>query len=452
MAGEGDSGRRVPPHSMAAEQAVLGALLLDAARVGDVLAAALKVADFYNQQHAAIFKAAMALLAAGKPVDVVTVFEALRSGADMEAPSEWLAYLNSLTESVVGGQGAAAHASIVLQKSRLRQLLAVGMDLAEQAMAADGDALVKLADAAVTRLLDLQAGAGGDDAPRLLGDLLGPWLDLLQQRADGHTTAVSVGLHDADRVLGGGPEPGDLVVIASRPSMGKSALALKITRAFAQAGPVLACTMEDSTNMLLNRHVASTGRANLADVRRPKADDDNFWVRVSDGVEALQGLPIWVDDRAALSPADVRRKAQWVKQRTGRLVAVVVDYLQLMEDEGGESRAYEITRMARSMKRLAKDLKCVVLVLSQLNREADKIEGPPRIDHLAEGGGIEQAADIIGLLWRQARRKPTPENKHKAQIEFVKNKNGPTDTVHLFFDGATQRFEDALQEGGYAGA
>jgi replicative DNA helicase len=451
MAG-GENARRVPPHSMAAEQAVLGALLLDA-RALDVVAPLLKPADFYSRQHAAIYQAAQQLVADGQPVDVVTVFERLRGSADMEAPAEWLAYINDLTAHVAGSQGAAGHAAIVAGKSRLRQLLAVGMDLAEQAMAADSpDALTRLADGAVTRLLDLQAGAAGDDAPRLLSELLAPWLDLLQQRADGHTTAVSIGLADCDRVLGGGPEPGDLVVLASRPSMGKSALALKITRAFGMAGPVLACTMEDSATMLLNRHVASTGRANLADVRRPPAENDAFWVKVTEGVEALQGLPIWVDDRAALSPADIRRKAQWVKQRTGKLVAVVVDYLQLMDDGGGESRAYEITRMARDLKRLAKDLKCVVLVLSQLNREADKVEGPPRIDHLAEGGGIEQAADIIGLLWRQARRKPTPENKHKAQIEFVKNKNGPTDTVQLFFDGATQRFEDAFNEGSYAGA
>ncbi len=447
----GDSPRRVPPHSMAAEQAVLGAVLLDL-RALDVVAPLLKPADFYNRQNAAIYQAALQLNAACKPVDVVTVFEALRGGGDMEAPAEWLGYINSLTEAVASAHGAAAHAGIVAQKSRLRQLLTVGMELAEQAMAAEGDDVGKLADGAVTRLLDLQAGAAGDDAPRLLSTLLAPWLDLLQQRADGHTTAVSIGLADCDRVLGGGPEPGDLMVVASRPSMGKSALALKITRAFGMAGPVLACTMEDSTNMLLNRHVASTGRANLADVRRPPADSDAFWVKVTEGVEALQGLPIWVDDRAALSPADIRRKAQWVKQRTGKLVAVVVDYLQLMDDGGGESRAYEITRMARDLKRLAKDMKCVVLVLSQLNREADKLDGPPRIDHLAEGGGIEQAADIIGLLWRQARRKATPENKHKAQIEFVKNKNGPTDTVQLFFDGATQRFEDALNEGSYAGA
>jgi replicative DNA helicase len=239
--------------------------------------------------------------------------------------------------------------------------------------------------------------------------------------------------------------PGELVVIGARPSMGKSALCLAMARNVARAGPVLVCSMEDSDMMLVSRQVAAAGRVNLADIRTPQHAPDSMWRGVAEGVDALQALPLYIDDKPALALRDVRRKAMQVLRRKGALQLVIVDYLQLMQGEG-ETRHQQLGGIAAGLKALAKELRCAVVLLSQLNREADKTDGPPRIDHLRESGGIEEAADIVGLLWREHRRKPRPDNKHLAQIEFAKHKNGPTDTIKLWFDGATQRFGDWAPE------
>ena len=279
--------------------------------------------------------------------------------------------------------------------------------------------------------------------------MLPRWLDDLNDRAEGKTDAIPLGYPDLDRRMAGGARRGELVVIGARPSMGKSAFVLRVARTVAKLGPVLKLSMEDSTGMLVSRHVAAAGRVNLADVRSPQHAPASMWEGVSDGVEELQHLHLYINDQPALELHDVRRKALQVKGRAGDLMLIIVDYLQLMEGDG-ESRAQELTRIARGLKRLAKELNCVVLVLSQLSREADKTAAPPRLDHLAESGGIEQAADIIGLLWREGRAKPRPGNEHAAQVELVKNKNGATCTVKLQFFGTTQRFEDAYTEEAHA--
>jgi replicative DNA helicase len=299
-----------------------------------------------------------------------------------------------------------------------------------------------LIDRTALQLLDLQQGAP-DEAPTLIGALLPRWLDELNDRADGKTDAIPLGYRDLDRKMAGGARRGELVVIGARPSMGKSAFALRVARTVAGLGPVLKLTMEDSASMLVSRHVAAAGRVNLADIRSPQHAPESMWTGAAEAVDQLKPLKLYVDDRPALELKDVRRKALQVKGREGDLLMILVDYLQLMEGDG-ESRAQELTKIARGLKRLAKELNCVVLVLSQLSREADKTDSPPRLDHLAESGGIEQAADVIGLLWREARRKPKPGNEHAAQVELVKNKNGATCTVHLEFFGATQQFEDSL--------
>jgi replicative DNA helicase len=283
--------------------------------------------------------------------------------------------------------------------------------------------------------------------PRLMGDLLPGWLDELQARADGKIDAIGTGLRGLDRALGGGMRRGELIVLGARPSMGKSALTLGWVRAVAQGGlPVLVCSLEDSASMLISRHVASAGRAPLEQVRLPQHAPETMWLAVSEAVELLGRLPVWLDDRPGLSLAEVASKVAYVRAKSGDCAFVVVDYLQLMEDVG-ETRSNELAGIVRGLKNLAKRMNCAVLLLSQLSREADKTNAPPRLDHLAESGAIEQAADIIGLLFREARRNPRPDNQNKAQLELAKNKNASTCTVHLYFDGKTQRFEDMAMEG-----
>ena len=311
----------------------------------------------------------------------------------------------------------------------------------------DAGDLAAAADQAVQALLALQQGHG-DGNPVPLADLLPGWVDQLQARAEGQSDAIPTGLVDCDELFSGGLRRGELVVIGSRPSMGKTGLCHTLARGFSLTAPVLVLSMEDSLNMLVARQMAATGRINLADIRNPANARGPLWEGVTRGMEALSPLPIHVDDQPSLTLREVRRKASYVRSRRGDLGVVILDYLQLMEEPGDESRAYELNRISRGLKRMAKEMQCAVVLLSQLSRKADETDGPPRIDHLAESGGIEQAADIIGLLWRESRRKPRPDNKHHGQIEWAKNKNGPTDTVQLWFDGATQRWESA----GYAHA
>lgn len=437
---------KVPPHSVEAEQSLLGAVLLDNAAF-DAAGNQLRAADFYVGQHRVIWQACAELISANKPADPITVLVHLQAQDRAEAAGG-IQYLHELVQSVPSARSAGHYAGIVRQRAVCRELLRVAADLQHEAMQAAGPKgdIGALIDRTALRLLDLQQGSG-DGAPTPISDLLPRWIDDLNDRAEGKTDAIPMGYADLDRKMAGGARRGELVVIGARPSMGKSAFVLRVARTVAAVGPVLKLTMEDSASMLVSRHVAAAGRVNLADVRSPDPSrvPANFWDGISDGVEVLRPLKLYINDQPALELHDVRRKALQVKGREGDLLLIIVDYLQLMEGDG-ESRAQELTRIARGLKRLAKELNCVVLCLSQLSREADKTDAPPRLDHLAESGGIEQAADVIGLLWREARRKPKPGNEHAAQVELVKNKNGATCTVQLQFFGATQRFEDSYAE------
>lgn len=429
-----------PPHSPEAEQSVLGCLLTDAGTweaIGDML----EPADFYFPDHAAVYATIGRLVVAAKPVDVVTVYEA--GGHDM-------GYLNDLIMSVPVLRHARHYAEIVRERSARRQVMRLARALHDDALtgAEDGKALPELLDEACGKLLGLMAGAQQQREPRLMRDLLGPWLDDLDRRARGETDAIATGLDDIDRALDGGLRGGEVVVLASRPSMGKSALAGQVARHMAASVVVGVLSMEDSETMLVSRQVASAGRLNLAHVRRPDLAPGTLWSAVSNATDVLSKLSLYLDDAPALTLQDVRTKAQQIRRKAGSLGVLMVDYLQLMEGEG-ETRAQELTTVARGMKRLAKELGCPVVLMSQLSRKADETNAPPRLDHLAESGGIEQAADIIGLLWRECRRNPKPGNEHAAQIEFVKNKNGPTCTVQLHFDGAIQRFGSRTQEDDY---
>lgn len=439
------TGARVPPHSLEAEQSVLGAVLLDNAAF-DTVGTMLKAADFYRGEHKLIWQACVDLIAACQPADVITVFVRLQA-AGADAAAGGLAYLNQLFDSVASARSAATYAGIVRQRALCRRLLGVAADLAAAAFDAGGPGgdVAGLIDGTVVKLMDMQHGAT-DDAPVRISALLPQWLTELNDRADGKTDAIPLGYRDLDRKMAGGARRGELIVIGARPSMGKSAFVLRVARTVAATGAVLALTMEDSATMLVSRHVAAAGRVNLADIRSPEHAPESMWTGAMDGVDQLAPLRLYIDDSPALELQDVRRKALQVKAKEGDLRMVIVDYMQLMEGEG-ENRANELTRIVRGLKRMAKELQCAVLLLSQLSREADKTDSAPRLDHLAESGGIEQAADVIGLLWREARRKPKPGNEHTAQVELAKNKNGATCTVQLEFYGATQRFEDAAGRG-----
>ena len=420
------------PHSDEAEQAVLGSVLQDNAQWGAV-APLLRPGCWYHPDHAAIWQTIGRLIQANKRADPVTV---------QAAGEHDLGYLTALVASVVTPRNAQAYAEIVHERALRRHLIRLAQDLQDDAMRALSSALpaAALIDRSVAALLKLQQGTLQGE-PRDLPDLAVEFLDDLQQRADGHTDAMQTGLADLDRLTSEGGRPGELWVLGARPSMGKTAMMLTICRNVGRSNRVLVLTQEDSLLMLTARHVAAAGRVNLADLRNPQAAPASMWAGVAEGIDELRPLLISMDDQPALTMADVRRKCQQSIARHGPLRLLMVDYLQLMVGEG-DNRNQILGAIAYGLQTLAKELGCWVVLLSQLTREADKRPGPPQMSDLRDSGDIEGAAHLIGLLHREARRKPTEANKHWAQLHVCKQKNGPTGTVDLFFDGATQRFEN----------
>lgn len=421
---------RAPPHSLEAEQSVLGAMLMDndaCDRVGDLL----DERSFYSHVNAAIYGTIVRLVSSARPADIVTVFEA--GGHDM-------AYLNSLVASVPSSANARRYAEIVAQRRSERDLIRVAREIEDSGWSEKGGSVDEKVDAGVTKLMALaqshQRGEPGD-----VRELIGPWVDQINDMATaGRNPAVPTGLHDLDRLTGGGIWPGELWVLGARPSMGKSAMALTLARNMGEHYSALFLSQEDSMRTLLSRLVASAGRLNLAHLRRPDAAPNEMWGAMADGVEALSRLNLRIDDQASLSLLDVRRKIQQVKRRHG-LHVCFVDYLQLMQGEG-ETRNRELGDIANGLKATAKDFGIGIVLLSQLSRKADERSGPPQMSDLRESGDIEGAADFIGMLYREHMRKPTDENKHYAELHVCKQKNGPTDTVSLHFDGPYQRFTD----------
>lgn len=432
---------RVPPHSVEAEQSLLGGLLLDN-RAWDRVAELVSARDFYRLEHRLIFGAIAALLATSKPADAVTVHEQLKSiGTSDDAGG--IAYLVELCNSLPSASQARAYADIVRQRSRARRLIGLCDDVVGQAFKAGGD-VNALIDSAVTQLMALQGGMA-DAEPQLIEALLPPFIDALNDRFEGRGDAntVATGLHDLDRLTSGGMRAGELWVIGARPSMGKTALTLTLSRNAGDAHAVLVCTQEDSASSVVMRQVAAVGRVNLSHLRRPTTDSpQSMWTGVTAAVDALGKLRLYIDDTPGLTLMDVRRKVQQVRRRDVELRVVIVDYLQLMEGEG-DNRNLELGRIANGLKKLAKEFGITVVLLSQLNREADKRSGVPQMADLRDSGDIEGAADVIGLLHREIRKKPHETHlKHWAQLHVAKHKNGPTDTLNLWFEGETQRFEN----------
>ena len=431
MSGTRDIEGHTPPHSDDAEQSVIGGLLLDNAafeRVGDVLAAD----DFYHPDHRAIYRTMAGMIGANRAADVITVFEA--GGHDM-------AYLNALAQSVPSAANARSYALIVRERALRRELMRIGGGLADVALRQAGEVapVSAMVDKAVSALLALDRNDARPE-PTDLAELLAPYVDHVQAKYEGETDAIETGLADVDALFDGGLRRGELVVLGARPSMGKSAFVLALVRHIGAAHPVLMMTMEDTMRTLVSRMVAAAGGVNLADLRNPKRAPHTMWAGLAQGVDALRRLMVDLDDQGSLTLMDMRRKIQQAKRRRGSLGLVVVDYLQLAQGEG-DNRNQALGAVANGLKGAAKEFDVPIVLLSQLNREADKRPGPPQMSDLRDSGDIEGAADIIGLLHREWMRKPTGENKHHAELHVVKQKNGSTGTVNLYFDGAlTRRF------------
>ena len=446
---------KVPPHSIDAEQSVLGGLLIDNGafdKIGDVVADG----DFYRDDHRRIFRHVSRLIERGKPADVVTVDEAIKVSEDKDKTGG-ITYLAALAGNTPSAHNVRRYAEIVRECAVLRKLIEVSAEIADSALNRMGKDVGQLLDEAESKVFQIaEAGArtrqGFMEIQPLLTQVM-ERIDLLYHKDNpSDITGIPTGYRDLDRETSG-LQPGDLIIIAGRPSMGKTALALNMAEHAAVENklPVAIFSMEMSGSQLAMRMLGSIGRLDQHKLRTGRLSDDD-WNRLTNAVGKLHDAPILVDESGALNALELRARARRLHRQYGKLGLIVVDYLQLMQASSeGENRATEISEISRSLKSLAKELKVPVVALSQLSRAVEQRTGPKRpiMSDLRESGAIEQDADLSLAIYREEVYTPDTPEKGVAEIIILKQRNGPIGTVKLTFLGEYTRFENYAQTGGY---
>jgi replicative DNA helicase len=437
---------RVPPHSIEAESSVLGGLLLDNGawdRVGDLLVDS----DFYRHEHKLIYAAIGALINASKPADVITVNEQLQNLGKAEEMGG-LSYLNSLAQYVPSASNIRRYAEIVRERSILRKLVTASDEIATNAFNPQGKAIDRILDEAEQKIFNIgEEGSRMKQGFQSMDTLVVELLDRVQEMANNpnEVTGVPTGFYDLDRMTSG-LQAGDMVVLAARPSMGKTAFAINIAEhvALNEGLPVAVFSMEMGASQLAVRVVGSIGRIDQGHLRTGKLTDDE-WPRLTEAIEKLRTVSLHIDETPGLTHSELRANARRLSRQCGKLGLIVVDYLQLMSgsgSSGGDNRATELGEISRGLKMLAKELQCPVIALSQLNRSVEqRTDKRPMMSDLRESGAIEQDADIIMFIYRDDYYNKDSKDPGVAEIIIGKQRNGPTGTVRLTFLKNLTRFE-----------
>ena len=443
---------KVPPHSIEAEQSVLGGLMLDNAawdKVADMVAEE----DFYRRDHRLIFHAIRTLAERSEPSDVVTLAEWLDKRSELE-DAGGIAYLGALAANTPSAANIKSYATIVRERSVTRQLIRISNDIADAAFNPEGRSVYELLDEAEKKVYQI-ADQGSRSRVGFTGmkELLTKAVDRIDQlfSMDSPITGIATGYNDFDNMTAG-LQRSDLVIVAGRPSMGKTSFAMNIVEhvGIKEQKPVAVFSMEMPGEQLALRMMSSLGRIDQKKVRTGKLDDDD-WPRLTSAVGLLAEAPIFIDDTPALSPTEVRARARRLaRDHEHGLGMIVIDYLHLMQATVfKETRAAEISEISRSLKGLAKELSCPVVALSQLNRSLEQRPNKrPVMSDLRESGAIEQDADIIVFIYRDEVYNDESQDKGTAEIIIGKQRNGPIGTVRLAFLGKYTRFEN-LAQGGY---
>ncbi len=442
---------RIPPHSQEAESSVLGGLLLDN-NSWDKVADLLVEADFYRYEHRLVFASITSLVNTNRPADVITVFEQMQSQGKAEEIGG-LAYLNSLAQYVPSSANIRRYAEIVRERSILRKLISVSDDIATSALNTNGRPVTNILDEAEQKIFSIgEEGSRMRQGFQSMDKLVVQLLDRVEEMSQNPNdiTGVPTGFFDLDRMTSG-MQAGDLIVLAARPSMGKTALAINIAEhvALKEDLPVAVFSMEMGASQLAIRIVGSIGRIDQGRLRTGKLIDDE-WPRLSDAIERLKTVSLSIDETPGLTTSELRASARRLARSCGKLGLVVVDYLQLMSGSGGgdgENRATELGEISRGLKMLAKELQCPVIALSQLNRGVEqRTDKRPMMSDLRESGAIEQDADVIMFIYRDDYYNKESKEPGVAEIIIAKQRNGPTGTVKLTFLKPITKFES------YAGA
>ena len=437
---------KTPPHSIEAEQSVLGGLLLDN-EAWDKVADRVCEQDFYRYDHRLIFRSIVHLAEDNQPYDPVTLSDWLKTRGDLD-DAGGLAYLGTLAKDTPSAANIAAYAKIVREKSILRQLINVGTDIADMAYNPGGQDSRDILDVAEGKVFEIaEQGMRQEQGFRPVQTIMKNTLSQIEQLVkDGEAiTGVSTGYDDLDE-LTNGLQKGDLIIVAGRPSMGKTTLAMNIAE-FASAHkkiPTAVFSLEMPGEQLTMRLLSSMGRVDQTRLRNGRLLEED-WPRIATAVKLFSDVPLFIDDSAGLSPNEVRARARRLVREHGDLGLIVLDYLQLMQGNAGqnENRTNEVSSISRSLKALAKELDVPIVVLSQLNRSLEQRPNKrPIMSDLRESGAIEQDADVIMFIYRDEVYNPETEHKGMAEVIIAKQRNGPIGNVRLTFLGKYTRFEN----------
>ena len=438
---------KVPPHSVEAEQSLIGALLLDNQafdRVADVVTAE----DFYRDDHRRIFRHVSRLIEHNRPADMVTVAESIEASEDKDKTGG-AAYLASLAQSVPSALNIRRYAELVRERAVQRTLAQVATEIAETALAPNGKEVGLMLDEAESKIFQIaETGARNKQGLQEIKPVLAKVfekIDHLYHRDNpSDITGVPTGYTKIDEMTSG-LQGGDLIIVAGRPSMGKTALALNFAQHIAVDNglPVAIFSMEMSSTQLAQRMLGSIARVDQHKMRTGRLND-NEWSTLSDAMGKLHETPIYIDETGALTALEVRARARRLKRQYSKLGLIVIDYLQLMSaSTQGENRATEISEISRSLKAMAKELDVPVVALSQLNRALEQRPNKrPQMADLRESGAIEQDADVILAIYRDEVYNPETPDKGTAEAIILKQRNGPIGTVKLTFLGQFTRFEN----------
>jgi len=438
---------KVPPHSIEAEQSVLGGLLLDNG-AWDRIADFLTQGDFYRFDHRIIYEHIGRLIASSRPADVVTVHESLSTAGKADEVGG-LAYLNALAQNTPSAANIRRYAEIVRDRAVLRRLVSVADEISAGAFNPQGREVSQLLDEAESKVFSIaEEGARGTQGFLEIGPLLTQVVERIDTlyHADNpnDVTGTPTGFADLDRMTSG-MHGGELIIVAGRPSMGKTALAMNVGECVAvEYGlPVAVFSMEMPGTQLVMRMLGSLGRLDQHRMRTGRLTDED-WPKLTHAVQKMSGAQIFIDETAALNPMELRARARRLARQCGKLGLVIVDYLQLMSSSSqGENRATEISEISRSLKALAKELDVPVMALSQLNRSLEQRPNKrPVMSDLRESGAIEQDADVILFIYRDEVYNPDSPERGTAEVIIGKQRNGPIGPVRLTFNGQYTKFDN----------
>ncbi len=439
---------KIPPYSVEAEQCIIGGLMLDNS-MWDKVADCVVSSEFYRKDHQMLFNAIAELAKKSKPFDVLTIAEHLKQSLQLEACGGEV-YLYELAQNTPSAANVKAYADIVHEKAMLRQLISASGTIADLSYFPEGRDSSQILDESERIIFQISDKGQRGDGPIGITELLTQATEKIDKlyHQEGGFSGLESGYSDLDRITSGF-QPADLIIVAARPSMGKTSFSMNIAEhvAISQDKPVLVFSMEMPGDSLAMRMMSSLGRINQSTIRSGKLEDED-WPRLTSAVTMLSQAKLFIDDTPALSPTEIRARTRRIAREHGDLALIVVDYLQLMQVPGmKENRTQEISEISRSLKSLAKEMNVPVIALSQLNRSLEqRTDKRPVMSDLRESGAIEQDADLITFIYRDEVYNPESPDKGVAEILIRKHRNGALGKVNLAFLGQYTRFENLANE------